>query len=81
MIWLINYYGIKVNISTIIRILESFILIFNMCNSNDFNREQCMKNWDTWLIPELQRAWDIYTEKEELYQEEKEKLDETYHEN
>ena len=40
-----------------------------------------MKNWDTWLIPELQRAWDIYTEKEELYQEEKEKLDETYHEN
>ena len=69
------------NISTILRILESFILIFNMCNSNDFNREQCMKNWDTWLIPELQRAWDIYTEKEELYQEEKEKLDETHHEN
>lgn len=51
-------------------------MLFNMCNSNDFNRQQCMKNWDQWLIPVLQRAWDIYTGKEELYQEEKESLDE-----
>lgn len=65
------------NISTILRILESFILLFNMCNSNDFNRQQCMKNWDQWLVPELQRAWDIYTEKEKLYQEEDEKLRES----
>jgi len=47
-----------------------------MCNSSDFNRQQCIKDWDQWLIPELQRAWDIYTGKEELYQEEKESLDE-----
>jgi len=53
-----------------------FILLFNMCNSSDFNRQQCIKDWDQWLIPELQRAWDIYTGKEELYQEEKESLDE-----
>ena len=53
-----------------------FILLFNMCNSNDFNRQQCIKNWDQWLIPELQRAWNIYTGEEELYQEEKESLDE-----
>ncbi len=65
------------NISTILRILESFILLFNMCNSNDFNRQQCMKNWDQWLVPELQRAWDIYTEKEKPYQEEDEKLRES----
>ena len=64
------------NITTFFRILESFILLFNMCNSNDFNRQQCLKNWDTWLIPEIQRAWNIYTGEEELYQEEKESLDE-----
>ena len=64
------------NISTILRILEMFILLFNMCNTNDFNRQQCIKDWDQWLIPELQRAWDIYTGEEELYQEEKESLDE-----
>ena len=64
------------SISTILKILEMFILLFNMCNSNDFNRQQCMKNWDSWLVPELQRAWDIYTGEEELYQEEKESLDE-----
>ena len=69
------------NISTILRILESFILLFNMCSSNDFNRQQCIKNWDQWLVPELQRAWDIYTGEEELYQEEKESLDEYNSEN
>ncbi len=69
------------NISIILRILESFILLFNMCNSNDFNRQQCIKNWDQWMVPELQRAWNIYTGKEELYQEEKESLDEYNSEN
>jgi|TARA_R100000027_G_scaffold8864_1_gene6392 hypothetical protein len=34
-----------------------------------------MSDWDVWLIPELQRGWDIYTGKEVLYQEEKEKLE------
>ena len=64
------------SISAILKLLEMFILLFNMCNSNDFNRQQCIKNWDSWLVPELQRGWDIYTGKEELYQEEKESLDE-----
>ena len=49
------------------------IMVFNICNSNDFNRQQCMKDWDTWLIPELQKGWDIITEKEKPYQEEKNK--------
>jgi len=34
-----------------------------------------MKDWDTWLIPELQKGWDLITEKEVPYQQEKEILD------
>ena len=63
------------DLSNILRLLHMLVMLFNMCNSNDFNRQQCMKEWDVWLIPELQRAWDIYTEKEKPYQEEKEILE------
>ena len=45
-------------------------MIFNMCNSNDFNRKQCIKNWDTWLLPEITRAWQIKTGQETPYQNE-----------
>jgi hypothetical protein len=51
------------------------IMLFNICNSNDFNRKQCMKDWDVWLFPEIQRAWDMYTEQYVPYQEERDKLD------
>lgn len=52
-----------------------FILLFTMCNSNDFNRQQCIKEWDVWLVPELQKGWDIYSGKEVPYQNEKEILE------
>ena len=52
-----------------------FILVLSMCNSNDFNRQQCMKEWDVWLVPELKKGWDIYSGKEVPYQNEKEILE------
>ncbi len=52
-----------------------FILVLGMCNSNDFNRQQCMKEWDVWLVPELKKGWDIYSGKEVPYQNEKEILE------
>jgi hypothetical protein len=51
-------------------------MLFNICNQSDFNRQQCLKDWDVWLIPELQKGWDLYTGEKTPYQEEKEKLDE-----
>ena len=63
------------------RLLSMLVMLFNVCNSNDFNRQQCMKDWDVWLVPELQKGWDLYTEQEIPYQEEKEKLDENNSEN
>ena len=57
------------------RLLSMLVTLFNVCNQNDFNRQQCMKDWDVWLVPELQKGWDLYTEKEKPYQEEKEILE------
>ena len=53
-----------------------FVLLFNMCNSNPQAREACMKDWDVWLYPEIQRGWRIYIGEEELYQEERDSLEE-----
>lgn len=53
------------------------VMLFNMCNSNNFNRKQCLTNWDTWLVPELKRAWDIKTRTEVPYQEEQQTLQST----
>ena len=61
--------------SIILKIINMFILLFTMCNSNDFNRQQCIKEWDVWLVPELQKGWDIYSGKEVPYQNEKEILE------
>lgn len=33
------------------------VMLFNMCNSNDFNRKACMKDWDEWLYPALYEAY------------------------
>ncbi len=57
------------------RLLSMFVMLFNICNQSDFNRQQCMKDWDVWLVPELQKGWDLYTEKEKPYQNEKEILE------
>lgn len=61
--------------SIILKVINMFILVLNMCNSNDFNRQQCIKDWDVWLVPELQKGWDIYSGKEVPYQNEKEILE------
>jgi hypothetical protein len=34
-----------------------------------------MKEWDLWLIPEIQHAWRLYTGEEEIYQNEREQLE------
>ena len=59
------------------RLLSMFVMLFNICNQSDFNRQQCMKDWDVWLVPELQKGWDLYTKKEKPYQNEKEILKDT----
>ena len=59
----------------IFRLLSMFVMLFNICNQSDFNRQQCMKDWDVWLYPELQKGWELYTEKEKPYQNEKEILE------
>jgi len=59
----------------IFTLLSMFVMLFNICNQSDFNRQQCMKDWDVWLVPELQKGWDLYTEKEKPYQNEKEILE------
>ena len=57
------------------RLLSMLVMLFNICNSNEFNRKQCLTDMDVWLIPELQKGWDLITEKEKPYQEEKEILE------
>ena len=64
------------DLSIILKLFHMIVMLFNICNSNDINRQQCMKDWDVWLIPEIQRAWDIYTEKYVPYQEERDILEE-----
>ena len=54
------------------------VMLFNICNQSDFNRQQCLKDWDVWLYPELVKGWELYTGEKTPYQEEKEKLDETH---
>ena len=63
------------------RMLSMLIMLFNVCNQSDFNRQQCMKDWDVWLVPELKKGWELYTGEKTPYQEEKEKLDEDNPEN
>ena len=62
------------DLSTILRFFHMVVMLFNICNSNDFNRQQCMKDWDVWLIPEIQKGWDLYNGSEVPYQEESDKL-------
>lgn len=43
------------------------------CATSD-NWKYCTKDWDVWLWPEIQRAWDIKQGYETPYQEEQEVL-------
>lgn len=35
------------------------------------NWNYCSKDWDVWLVPEIQRGWDLYRGEEQPYEEEK----------
>jgi|TARA_E500000318_G_scaffold99342_1_gene101301 hypothetical protein len=50
------------------------VMLFNMCNSNDFNRKACLKELPPQIIPTLREAWELKTKKRIPYQNEKEKL-------
>ena len=57
------------------RLLSMLVMLFNICNQSDFNRQQCLTDIDVWLYPELVKGWDLITEKEKPYQNEKEILE------
>ena len=63
-------------IHDVVRLVSMLIMLFNICNSNDFNRKQCLTDMDVWFWPEIQRAWEIYTEQYIPYQEERDILEE-----
>lgn len=62
-------------VAEVTHLITMLVMLFNMCNSNEFNRQACMKDWDTWLIPEIVRLWEIKTGKEIPYQNEKDVLE------
>ena len=54
------------------QILSMVVMLFNVCNQSDFNRKECLTNWDEWLYPELVKGWDLKTGKEKPDQQERE---------
>ena len=63
-------------ISTILRLISMLVMLFNMCMQNPQTRKACMSDWDVWLIPEIQRGWNIYRGHHTPYQEERDLLEE-----
>jgi len=57
------------------RVISMLVMVFNMCNSSEFNRQQCMKDWDVWLWPEIQKGFDLKFGIETPYQQEQEILE------
>jgi len=45
------------------------------CVTNPTNWKYCFNDWDTWLYPEIRRAWDLMQGEEKPYQEEKNVLE------
>ena len=43
----------------IVRVFTMAVMLFNICNQSPDTRKACMSDWDVWLYPELQRAWDL----------------------
>ena len=63
---------------TALNYIISFIgMVVIPCVTVPQNWEYCTKDWDVWLYPEIQRGFDMLTEKELPYQDERELL-ETY---
>lgn len=57
------------------RLIIMAVMLFNICNQNLQTRKACMSDWDVWLYPEIQRAWDLYTNAEKPYDEERRVLE------
>jgi len=61
------------------QLINYIILFFNMvvvpCVAVPENWNYCYKNMDVWLYSEIQKGWDLYTEKEIPYQNERELLE------
>jgi len=61
------------------QLINYIIFFFNMvvvpCVTVPENWNYCYKNMDVWLYPEIQKGWDLYTEKEIPYQNERELLE------
>jgi len=45
------------------------------CVTNPDNWEYCTNDWDVWLYPEIQRAWNLMQGTEKPYQEEQDVLE------
>ena len=50
------------------------MMLFTMCNQSPETRQACMSDWDVWLYPEIQRAWELRFGGEVPYQEEQKEL-------
>ena len=59
----------------LVRFFTMVVMLFNMCNQSPDTRKACMSDWDVWLYPELQRAWDLKFGREVPYQEERDALE------
>lgn len=49
-------------------------MLLQICTQSPETVKLCMTDQHIWLWPEIQRAWDLYTERELPYQEEADRL-------
>lgn len=61
-------------LDTVIRALSMAGMLFNICTQSAETVKLCMTDQHVWLWPEIQRAWDLYTERELPYQEEADRM-------
>ena len=62
-------------IDTIFRALGMAGMLFNICTQTPETIKACMTDQHIWLWPEIQRGWELYTEREQIYSDEQETLE------
>ena len=62
-------------LDTVIRALSMAGMLFNICTQSAETVKLCMTDHHIWLWPEIQRAWDLYTERDQIYSDERETLE------
>ena len=50
-------------------------MLLQICTQSPETVKACMTDQHIWLWPEIQRAWDLYTEREQIYSDEREILE------